>query len=120
MSYFPDPNLNPVTVATANSPSIPTNIYTPSLSLGNLYVRSEYAPAYGLQVEKRYRNLSDTTLHTGDRVQVEISLKNTTNAMISAVEYLDTIPQIFRLPEVAKYRAILAGQSREDTINQLQ
>jgi uncharacterized repeat protein (TIGR01451 family) len=117
MAYFPDPNKNPVTVKNANTPTVAANIYTPtSISASDLYVRSEYAPAYGLDIEKRYRNISADTLHAGDRVQVEITIKNTSLISITNLSYLDTIPQIFTLPTGAKYRAIIGGQSRESDL----
>lgn len=119
MSYFPDPNGTPITVKNANSPSIPVNNTGANAVSGNFYVRSEYAPAYGVDIEKKYRNITNTTLHTGDRIQVEITLKNTTTKTITDIRYLDTIPKIFILPSGAKYRSILGSQSREAPQNLL-
>lgn len=119
ISYFPDPNGTPITVKNANSPSIPVNNTGANVVSGNFYVRSEYVAAYGVDIEKRYRNISNSTLHTGDRVQVEITLKNTTAKTITDIRYLDTIPKIFTLPSEAEYRSILGSQSREAPLNLL-
>lgn len=103
MKYFPDPNTP--TVSPVPIPATPTN---PNPSLNpDLYVRSEYAPAYGLEIEKKYRNITSSTLHGGDRIIVEITIKNTTASTIKNVEYLDTLPKIFDLPDDPKYQVIL-------------
>jgi hypothetical protein len=85
----------------------------------DLYVRSEYAPAYGLEISKTYRNLTATTLHAGDRIAVEITLKNTTPRPIDSITYLDTIPAIFSLPSDAWYRLLLGSGSSEHPIEEL-
>lgn len=88
-------------------------------STGELYVKSEYAEAYGLQIEKRYRNLSSTSLHEWDRVQISIALKNTSTGTITGVKYLDRMPKIFTLPRGAKYKALLGTMSSEDVLDPL-
>ena len=109
MKYFPDPNTP--TVSPIPIPATPTN---PNPSLNpDLYVRSEYAPAYGLEIEKKYRNITSSTLHGGDRILVEITIKNTTASAIKNVEYLDSLPKIFDLPDDPKYQVILWWQNRE-------
>lgn len=44
------------------------------------YVKSQYAPAYNLQVEKRFTNTSNTTLHPDDRIIATVRIKNTSTA----------------------------------------
>lgn len=103
LKYFPDPNVPTVSPIPVANPSSKPN---PSIN-PDLYVRSEYAPAYGVEIEKKYTNISSSTLHGGDRVLVEITLKNTTASTVKDIEYLDTLPKIFDLPESAKYQVIL-------------
>jgi hypothetical protein len=86
-----------------NPSPIPSTSITP-----DLYIRSEYAPAYGVEIEKKYQNITSSTLHGGDRILVEITLKNTTSNIIRNVEYLDTLPKIFDLPDDAQYHVILS------------
>ncbi len=86
---------------------------SPSTTLRKTYIKSEYASAYGVEIEKSYTNLAGSTLHTGDRVQVDISIKNTTAKKISNTEYLDTIPKIFDTENTKKYKILLDGKSEE-------
>lgn len=79
------------------------------------YAKSEYAPAFGYTISKRYKNLSATTLHAGDRVQVDIAIQNTTNNTLIPSEYLDTIPNIFSQENTEKYILSLSGSSEERT-----
>lgn len=78
-----------------------------------LYVKSEYAPAYGLDVEKRYTNLSSTTVHGGDRIQVEIHITNSGSQIAKNVSYLDRVAKIFEIPEDSKYQVQLGGLNQE-------
>ncbi len=103
LKYFPDPNNTTISGVPVTNPSS-----TQSASINSdLYVRSEYAPAYGIEIEKKYKNITSSTLHGGDRIQVEITLKNTTASTMKNIEYLDTLPKIFTLPNEAKYQVIL-------------
>lgn len=67
------------------------------------YVRSQYAPAYGLSIEKVNTNLSNSTLYPGDQVQAHITIKNNTTKTIKNIEYLDTLPKIFSIENTKKY-----------------
>lgn len=118
------------TTASINiDPSLPTSTYLTSFPDTNvpttptpppkIYVRSEYALAYGIDIEKRYKNITSSILHGGDRIQVEVSLKNTSTNTISSIEYLDTIPKIFSLPQDATYKTILGLQSTDSPIENL-
>jgi hypothetical protein len=42
------------------------------------YIRSQYAPAYGLDISKVYTNATHATLYTGDRITATIRIRNTT------------------------------------------
>jgi hypothetical protein len=77
----------------------------PSPSTRELFVRSEYAQAYDIEIEKRFLNVSSPDLlRTGDRIRVEVALKNTSSGTIDSLEYLDTIPSIFTLLDGGTYR----------------
>lgn len=67
------------------------------------FVRSQYAIAHGLSIEKTYTNKTNTTLFPDDLIEARIIIKNTTNATIRNIEYLDTIPKIFSLEKTQKY-----------------
>lgn len=77
------------------------------------YVRSEYAPAFGVEISKLYRNTSGRTLRAGDRVEVDIALKNTGTSPITDGEYLDTIPVLFDPENTDTYTLTLSGMSEE-------
>ena len=85
-----------------------------------LYIRSEYSSAYGIDIEKKYKNITASTLHAGDRIEINITLKNTTASTIKNIEYLDTLPQIFRIIPESKYRATLGTQSKENLLDYTQ
>jgi hypothetical protein len=67
------------------------------------FVRSQYAPAHGLIIEKRYTNTTNLNLHPDDLIRANISIKNTTATTIRNVEYLDIIPKVFSLDTTEKY-----------------
>ncbi len=46
------------------------------------YVRSQYAPAYGLDISKVYTNTTHPTLYTGDSITATIRIHNTTDQMM--------------------------------------
>ncbi|MBC7503535.1 VCBS repeat-containing protein [Candidatus Gracilibacteria bacterium] len=75
------------------------------------YVRSQYASAYGLEIEKKYANLTHTTLYPNDRINTIIRIHNTSNKTMKNVEYLDTIPKIFSLESTRKYTIKKGGTS---------
>ena len=104
-------DITPIEVpATAIDTSFATSFAEPNSQAEpppELYVRSEYAPAYGLEIEKRYTDISSGYLKSGDRIRVQVSLKNTTTNTISNISYLDTIPQIFDIPENPVYTVSL-------------
>lgn len=67
------------------------------------YIRSEYAPAYQIQISKTYKNTSQKLLHAGDRVEVDISITNSGTTLLKDLEYLDTIPSIFDPADTRTY-----------------
>ncbi len=67
------------------------------------YIRSQYATAYGLNIEKVYTNITHPTLSPGDHIQAHISIRNTTASTIKDIEYLDTLPKIFSVESTQKY-----------------
>lgn len=75
------------------------------------FVRSQYATAYGLNIEKKYTNTTHTTLYPDDLIQARISIKNTTNQTIKNIEYLDVVPKIFSLDKTEKYTVSIGGTS---------
>ncbi len=77
------------------------------------FIKSEYAPAFGLKIEKRYRNSISPTIRAGDMIEVDISMTNTTNIAIQDIEYLDTLPSIFDAEGTETYRVTLGAESQE-------
>lgn len=75
------------------------------------FVRSQYAVAHGLSIEKKYTNTTHVTLYPDDLIQARISIKNTTSQTIKNVEYLDVIPKIFSLDATEKYTVSIGGTS---------
>lgn len=71
------------------------------------YIKSQYAPAFGIEVERSFRNISSTFLHAWDVIEVTITLKNTSGKTARNIEYLDTIPAIFSSESTQKYQVIL-------------
>ncbi len=67
------------------------------------FVRSQYAIAYGLEIEKRYTNTTHATLYPDDHIRSTIRIRNTTNKTIQNIEYLDTLPKIFSAASTQKY-----------------
>lgn len=75
------------------------------------FVRSEYAAAHGVEVSKKYSLGSGTTLKAGQRIRVDINIHNTRGTPITALEYLDTIPQIFSTQKTIKYSIKTGGNA---------
>ncbi len=73
------------------------------------FVRSQYTPAYGLDIEKTYTNVSHPVLYPDDLIRVHITIKNTTMSTIRNIEYLDTVPRIFSLEKTQKYDVTIAN-----------
>jgi hypothetical protein len=69
----------------------------------DIFVRSQYATAYGLAIEKIYTNVTHPVLYPDDMIQARISIKNTTNTTIKNIEYLDTLPKVFSSEKTQKY-----------------
>ncbi len=87
---------------------------------GDLYVRSEYAPAYGLEIERNYKNNSSDVIHSGDKILSTITIKNTSSRIAKNVEYLDTIPKIFDASETMRYTiTTLDGVKKEKNFQYL-
>lgn len=74
------------------------------------YIQSQYAPAYGIEVSKTFQNISNSTVHAGDKIEVAIALRNTGTATAKNVSYIDTIPAIFSAEKTKKYQLVLDGQ----------
>lgn len=106
-----------VTDPTLINTILSTNLVDPNTSESptrrRTYIKSEYASAYGVEIEKSYTNLAGSILHAGDTVEADISIKNTTGKKISNTEYLDTIPEIFDRANTKKYTLVLDGKSEE-------
>jgi hypothetical protein len=71
------------------------------------YVRSEYASAYGLEIGRSFKNLTNSIVHSGDRIRVDIAIKNTTSQDISNISYLEKIPTIFSANSNSRYSVML-------------
>ncbi len=104
MTYSQNDSIDTITNL---SPSSPQNATTSN------FVYSEYAPAFGLDIQKTYNNISAAKLHAGDLIQVDIALKNTTTSTLSQIEYLDTIPKIFDPKDTKKYQLIIDNEATE-------
>lgn len=89
------------------------NTNTTSTTRTDTYLKSQYAPAFGLKIEKHYQNINAATLHAGDTIRVDIAFTNTSNSPISGFEYLDTIPKIFDTEKTHTYRMTLGDESQE-------
>lgn len=74
-----------------------------------LFVHSEYAPAYGLEVKRTFKNISHTTLRSGDRVEVDIAITNTSTGTIELKQYLEDVPQIFDFQKTTSYSLVSDG-----------
>ncbi len=74
------------------------------------YIQSQYASAYGIEVSKTFQNISNSTVHAGDKIEVAIALRNTGTATAKNVSYIDTIPAIFSAEKTKKYQLVLDGQ----------
>lgn len=74
------------------------------------YIKSEYAPAYGVEVARSFQNLSNPFIHAGDTIEVSIALKNTSDQTVTGVEYLDMIPAIFSSEHTTKYKVTLGDE----------
>ncbi len=96
-----DPNLNPITPPTSSQN-------------GDLYVRSEYALAYGLEIERKYTNTSSDVIHSGDKILATITIKNTSNKTAKSIEYLDTIPKIFDASETLRYTITASDGTKKE------
>ncbi len=73
------------------------------------FVRSQYASAYGLSIEKTYTNVSHPILYPDDMIHSRITIKNNTTSIIRNIEYLDTIPRIFSSEKTQKYDVTIGG-----------
>lgn len=103
-TYSADQSIDTITNLAASS--------TPNTSSSN-FVYSEYAPAFGLDIQKTYTNISASKVHAGDLIQVDIALKNTTTSTLSQIEYMDTIPKIFDVRDTTKYQLIIDDEATE-------
>ncbi len=114
---LPESMVSPKTVSDIESVMTTTltdpNTNSTSVTRTDTYVKSEYAPAYGLSIEKHYRNLNSPTIRAGDAIEVDIALTNTSKTPITGLEYLDTIPKIFDTENTTTYRVTLGGESQE-------
>lgn len=91
----------------------PSNPLSSPEGESDIYVRSEYASAYGLEIERKYTNTSSDVIHSGDKIEATITIKNTGSSSAQAVEYLDTIPKIFDASETTRYRMTLSSGRSE-------
>lgn len=74
------------------------------------YIRSPYAEAKGLKVEKRYKDLNGGMLQSGDRIEITLDLTNTTPSSMSKGVYLDSNDEhIFRADEGSTYHITKTG-----------
>jgi len=92
---------------------------TPEPTRTVTYARSEYTPAFGVEISKLYKNTSGKTLRAGDHVEVDIALKNTGTSPITDGEYLDTIPVLFDPENTDTYTLTLSGMSEERPFQQI-
>lgn len=93
------------TLTDPNTVSEPTKLIT--------YVKNEYATAYGMEISKSYKNISGKSLVAGSKVQVDVTIKNTSSGTIKNAEYLDMIPSNFTAENTTKYTLSLNGQSED-------
>lgn len=81
-----------------------------------MYVRSQYAPAYNLSVDKKYTH-TNKILHPSDQVTTTIRIKNTGTTTLKNIEYLDTLPRIFSHENTKNYTVTLDGKSVTRSFN---
>lgn len=61
------------------------------------FLRSEYASSQDISIEKKFTDLSPSVLQIGDKVAVEVRIKNTGNQIRNNVAFVDTIAKNFVL-----------------------
>ncbi len=108
------------TIASANAPGHAHLEVVPRTQKElKTFVYSGYSTAYGVAVDKRYKDLDHPTVYGGDRVHTTIILKNITKKDISDLFYLDANPSEMFQQSGTGYTLIYRGQrtieTRQDT-----
>ena len=108
--------------STYNTPGHTKLAVTPR-TVGTLltFVYSQYANAYGVDVQKHYTDIDHPTIHDGDHIQVTITINNTSSGKdLSNILYLDgNTSKVFRPSGSNQYTLIQNGQSSTGTLNDL-
>ena len=64
------------------------------------FIKSEYAQAAWIQVEKRFEDINAENLQSGDLVEVTVTLTNTSGTTKSWIAYVDSIVSPFEMTQV--------------------
>ncbi len=88
-------------------------------SITETYVKSQYAPAYNIEVSRTWKNISHTFLQSGDRIVAEVTLKNTGNTTLQNIKFLDSVPDIFDASNTESYEVILGNEKVTRQFNRL-
>ncbi len=82
-------------------------------------MKSQYAPAYNIEVSRTWKDISHTFLQSGDRIVAEVTLKNTGGTTLRNIKFLDTIPDIFDATSTQTYDVILGTDKVTRQFNRL-
>jgi hypothetical protein len=76
---------------------------SPASSIDTItYIRSEYAPAKGITIERVYTT-SGSTLQSESPITVTIRIKNNSTGTLRNIEYLDAVSSIFSTADTKEY-----------------
>ncbi|MCD5380636.1 VCBS repeat-containing protein, partial [Candidatus Gracilibacteria bacterium] len=64
------------------------------------FIKSEYARAAGIEVDKKFNDVNGANLQSGDLVDVTVVLKNTTETPKIGVAYVDSVVSPFEMSEM--------------------
>lgn len=80
-----------------------TSVNTEALEKVRTFVRSNYAEAYWIDIQKSYRDVNGNPLQSWDLIEVILKLKNNTNSTINDVIYDDSNKNFFKLDANSTY-----------------
>ena len=63
------------------------------------FLRSEYAQTQWIEVKKSFIDINEGNLLSGDRVYLDISLRNTGTEQVNDIEYVDNISRFFQFSD---------------------
>lgn len=70
------------------------------------FARIEYARAWNIDVSKTYSLGTGSILKSGEKVRVDIEIRNTGTTPLTGIEYIDTVPPIFSDTDTRAYTVV--------------